>query len=443
MKKLLAVGVCATCAMMQFASADPLTIERVNVNPDTSAQADGSSDSPSLSADGGVVAFVSSSTTLADPSYGLTANSPPQIYAFDRNKKSLELISVTADGTEASDGPCSLPQVSADGLFVAFLCSASNLPKSGTNASNNTIYIHDRSGGTTFMPMNDWLPAQPPLTGASNPGFLHRYMSGDAARITFEYTGGVTLPSVNYLDQSAGTSSLNDACSPAVCLGPQISTGGSHIALVSSAAISIDDTNGFADVYLYDVDAKAFTLVSVNGDKSQGNGDVSGADVAVSGDGAFVAFSSFQADNLGDPKTANLLLVRDVNAGTLAVASVNDGSATALPVLSPRPALSDEGIVLAFTSDNAALAPHPNKPPADALVRHMKAELLRSVCRSRSGTYGNNTCLGATVSADGNWAAFTAAADNLVPDDTNSQPDIFVVSLDVLFDDIFADGHES
>jgi hypothetical protein len=204
----------------------------------------------------------------------------------------------------------------------------------------------------------------------------------------------------------------------------------------------VDDVNGFADVYLYDVDAKAFTLISVNGDKSQGDGDVSSSDTAVSGDGAFVAFSSGQADNLGDPQTANLLLVRDVNAGTLTVASANDGDPTALPVLSPRPALSDEGIVLAFTSNNPALAPHPNKPPADALVRYMKADLVRSICRSRSGTYGNNTCFSATVSADGNWAAFTAAADNLVPDDTNNQQDIFVVSLDVLYDDVFADGFE-
>jgi hypothetical protein len=34
------------------------------------------------------------------------------------------------------------------------------------------------------------------------------------------------------------------------------------------------------------------------------------------------------------------------------------------------------------------------------------------------------------------------SADNLVPDDTNNEQDIFVVSLDVLFDDIFADGFE-
>ena len=32
--------------------------------------------------------------------------------------------------------------------------------------------------------------------------------------------------------------------------------------------------------------------------------------------------------------------------------------------------------------------------------------------------------------------------DNLVTGDTNSQQDVFVVSLDVLFDDLFADGSE-
>lgn len=441
MKKLLAVGICATCAIMQLASADPLTIERVNVNPDTSAQADGSSDSPSLSADGGVVAFVSSSTTLADPSFGLTANSPPQIYAFDRNKKSIELISVSADGTEAADGPCSLPQVSADGLFVAFLCSASNLPKSGTNASSNTIYIHDRAGGTTFIPMNDWSSAPSAFTGAANPAYLRRYMSGDVGRISFEYSG-LLFADLIYLDQSAGSSTLQAVCQPLFCFGPQISADGNHIAFTTASPLDAGDVNGFADVYVYDVKGDAYTLASVNSDKSQGNGDVANGEAALSADGTFVAFSSGAADNFGGANLQNVLVVRDVNAGTLTVASVNDGGGAAQAVSSPRPALNDEGTLLAFTSDNTALAPHPNKPPADALVRNMKAELLRSMCRSRSGTYGNNTCFSATVSADGLWGAFTATADNLVPDDTNNQQDIFVVSLDVLFDDVFSDGFE-
>ena len=433
---------CLALAAEQAALADPLTIERVNVNPDTATQADGASSSPSLSADGAVVAFVSQSSTLAEPSFGLTVNSPAQIYAFDRNKQSLELISVSVDAVPAaSDGPCRSPQVSADGLFVAFVCSAANLPKSGTGASGNTIYIRDRAGGTTFVPMYDWPTLAQAFSGAANPDYLRRYMSGDTARISFESSGAL-FATLIYLDKSSGSSTVTTVCQPLACVGPQISTDGNRIAFTTGVAIDGDDANAHADVYLYDVKADTYSLVSVNDDKSQGNDDVANGDVALSGDGALIAFSSGLADNFAASGTTNALVVRDINAGTLTAVSVNDGGGAALPVLAPRPVLSDEGTILAFTSNNTALAPHPNKPPADALVRNMKADLLRSMCRARSGTYGNNTCFDATVSADGLWGAFTAAADNLVAADTNNQQDIFVVSLDVLFDDIFADGME-
>jgi Tol biopolymer transport system component len=231
-------------------------------------------------------------------------------------------------------------------------------------------------------------------------------------------------------------------CGPSACTGSQISTDGNRIAFATGVAFDGGDANAHADVYVYDVDLDTYTLVSLNDDKSQGNGDVSNGDVALSGDGGLIAFSSGLADNFAGSGTANALVLRDINAGTLTAVSVNDGGGAVLPVMAPRPAISDEGTIVAFTSDNTALAPHPNKPPADALVRNMKADLLRSMCRSRSGNYGNNTCFGATVSADGLWGAFTTAADNLVAVDTNNQQDIFVVSLDVLFDDIFADGME-
>jgi len=433
---------CLAAAATEAALADPLTIERVNVNPDTSAQADGTSDSPSLSADGGVVAFVSKSGTLADPSFNLTANSPAQIYVFDRNKKALELISLSSDGTEASDGDCSSPQVSGDGLFVAFVCSASNLPKSGTGAASNTIYIHDRAGGSTFIPMYDWPTIAQAFSGAANPDYLRRYMSGDVSRITFE-SAGALFPSLVYLNQSSGSSAVTNMCQPFACNGSQISSDSNRIAFTTASDTFDDgDVNSHADIYVYDVGADTYSLVSLNDDKSQGNGDVSSGDTALSGNGALIAFSSGLADNFAGSNTTNALVLRDIDAGTLAAVSVNDGGGAVLPVGSPRPALNDEGTIIAFTSDNTTLAPHPNKPPADALVRSMKADLLRSMCRSHSGSYSNNTCFDATISADGLWGAFTATADNLVADDTNTQQDIFVVSLDVLFDDIFADGME-
>jgi Tol biopolymer transport system component len=289
--------------------------------------------------------------------------------------------------------------------------------------------------------MYDWPTVAQAFSGAANPDYLRRYMSGDIGRISFE-SAGALFPSLVYLNKSNNASAVTIMCGPSACTGSQISTDGNRIAFATGVAFDGGDANAHADVYVYDVDLDTYTLVSLNDDKSQGNGDVASGDVALSGDGALIAFSSGLADNFAGSGTANALVLRNIDAGTLTAVSVNDGGGAVLPVLTPRPALSDEGTILAFTSNNTALAPHPNKPPADALVRNMKADLLRSMCRSRSGNYGNNTCFDATVSADGLWGAFTATADNLVADDTNNQQDVFVVSLDVLFDDIFADGME-
>ncbi len=44
-------------------------------------------------------------------------------------------------------------------------------------------------------------------------------------------------------------------------------------------------------------------------------------------------------------------------------------------------------------------------------------------------TQGNGTSAGPVISADGHWAAFTSAATNLVPDDTNGSLDVFLRNL--------------
>ncbi|HEV7491348.1 MAG TPA: hypothetical protein VGO25_11110, partial [Rhodanobacteraceae bacterium] len=129
-------------------AADPLITERVNVNPVTGMQADGASYSPVLSADGCVVAFVSQSSTLAPASYGLTVSSPAQVYAVDRcvTPHTLELVSVTSDGTAAADAACLAPNISADGRYVAFVSSATNLPVpgSGQAGSPQLVFVRDR-----------------------------------------------------------------------------------------------------------------------------------------------------------------------------------------------------------------------------------------------------------------------------------------------------------
>src|SRR5262245_55819692 len=83
----------------------------------------------------------------------------------------------------------------------------------------------------------------------------------------------------------------------------------------------------------------------------------------------------------------------------------------------------------------------------------MKLVLLASVCLcvaagpaagqivrvsvSTAGDEGNSSCGPPSISADGRYVAFESLATNLVPGDTNGQPDIFVRDRDTDGDGIF------
>jgi Tol biopolymer transport system component len=99
--------------------------ERVSLG-DTGHEADGSSDSPSISADGRFIAFRSSAKNLVN---GDTAG-VDDVFVRDRLLSRTLRVSAALDGTEA-DGPSGAPALSADGHFVAFESQATNLAGAG------------------------------------------------------------------------------------------------------------------------------------------------------------------------------------------------------------------------------------------------------------------------------------------------------------------------
>ncbi len=124
------------------------TTEVVSVN-NNGIQGDQDSKYPSISADGNFVAFASSATNL------LAAGSPPpsgawQIYVRGRNAQSprTELVSVNSSG-KPGNGDSIHPSINADGRYVAFESSAKDLaPKDTNNAAD--IFIRDRNPGASI-----------------------------------------------------------------------------------------------------------------------------------------------------------------------------------------------------------------------------------------------------------------------------------------------------
>jgi len=173
-----------------------------------------------------------------------------------------------------------------------------------------------------------------------------------------------------------------------------------------------------------------------------GSGDSWGS--ILSPDGRYVLFAS-TANNLVANSSSNHLplpnlqklnvFLRDRTNGTTTLASVNvqgtgGGDDDSLPT-----ALTDDGRYVLFESaaDNLA-AGATNVLPGifvwtEIFVHDLVNNTTELVSISTNGGVANGVCRGSTMTPDGRCVAFTSAANNLVPNDTNGIADVFVRDL--------------
>jgi len=103
-------------------------------------QGNGNSFNPSLSADGTKIAFSSLASNLVA---GDTNGSTSDVFVKDLVTGMITLASTGSNGQ--GNGGSSSPSLSADGTKVAFLSSASNLVADDTNGSTSDVFVKDLS----------------------------------------------------------------------------------------------------------------------------------------------------------------------------------------------------------------------------------------------------------------------------------------------------------
>jgi Tol biopolymer transport system component len=118
------------------------TTERASVDAG-GAQGNFSSWGTSISADGRFVAFASGASNLVAGD----TNAAWDIFVRDRRSGAIERVNVSTEGAEGNAN-CLGPSISADGRFVAFWGDASNLVAGDTNITDD-VFEHDRLSGTT------------------------------------------------------------------------------------------------------------------------------------------------------------------------------------------------------------------------------------------------------------------------------------------------------
>jgi Tol biopolymer transport system component len=123
---------------------DRLTGQTTRVSVATGGgQANDNSDSPSLSADGRYVAFVSHADNLV----GGDTNHRRDIFVHDCATGQTTRVSVSSRGAQGNNDSWG-PSISADGRYVTFTSYADNLVPGDTNGQSD-VFVHDRLTGTT------------------------------------------------------------------------------------------------------------------------------------------------------------------------------------------------------------------------------------------------------------------------------------------------------
>jgi Tol biopolymer transport system component len=395
-------------------------ISRVSVSTD-GAEANWGSNNPSISADGRYVAFDSEASTLVDDD----TNGDFDVFVRDTVEGTTERVSLNSDGDEAESASVG-PSISADGRYVAFTSYASNLSEGDEN-NNYDVFVRDLATGVTTQ-----VSVDSNENGGNDPSGGPS-ISADGRYVAFgSYASNLVAGTNPGSDIFVRDTVLGMTTLVSVPVGgtqpnnsehPSISADGQRIAFDSEATnLVAGDTNNSSDIFVRNVATAVTSRVSVSSAGSQAVGWSHSP--SISANGRFVTFAS-SAPTLvaGDTNVEGDVFVRDTVAGTTERANVDSAGGQVSDGSSST--ISADGHFVAFASAATNLVADDTNALPDVFVRDRVAGQTKRISVN-GNVQGNFFSSGATISSDGRFVAFVSQASNLVPGDTNSQWDIFV-----------------
>jgi Tol biopolymer transport system component len=353
---------------------------------------------PSVSGDGRYVAFRSLGNYQAFASIG---GAPPMnpslcIYRYDRATKTFErafkVIGAFDPPPPARDqGP---PSISADGRYIAFASTATNLSVDGTNSANpggtNQVYVYDMD--------SDSLTLVSHATGSTAPCNASCAMDFDT--------------------MTAGMVPQN----------PQISADGRYVVFTSTAT-DLDPAGSGSNekVFLGRADGGNAEVVSVTSSEVPANGDCYFP--SVSGDGRYVAFST-NAHNLTDGNSTPYVVRRDRTLGVTETVTDKPAYPHTSPAMPDPPTfpvyISGDGRFVGFLSDYDSLYDGRRLYVRQVFVKDMVGGTIQMASRHLDGRPSDKACERILLSGDGSWVVWQTQGSTLVDGDTNGVTDIYM-----------------
>lgn len=227
-------------------------ISRVSLSVSGAQLAAGNSNLPSISADGNVIAFASTSPLDADSGAGARTVTPRQIFVRDLAAQTTVRVSRTPRGAPPN-GDSSIPSISGDGRYVVYGSEADNIGTHDTNRDSD-VFLFDRQTERTTQ------VSRAAGGGAPNGTSANAVISPDGRFVAFQSDAGNLVCAVR--------------CAPAA-----------------------EDLNLLWDVFIWDRTTER--TIRASEDELGGWMDWS-AGPAIDGTGRVIAFSSRHPINEGD-----------------------------------------------------------------------------------------------------------------------------------------------
>jgi hypothetical protein len=223
---------------------------------------------------------------------------------------------------------------------------------------------------------------------------------------------------------------------------PSVSGDGRMVVFASDATNLVDGStlNGFKQIYLYDRDVSnsgvfdvagntSTTLISVDADGAEGNGDSDYPEVDGTGGVYYVVYHSAASNLDGNADTNGVYDVfrYDVANKTTTCMSLSSSGVRGNGD-SVYPSLTADGMYVTYQSEANSLVAGDNNSRDDIFLRNVAAGTTTIVTRNDSGELSNAASVNPAIGTDGNniYISFTSDATNLIDEDTNGVSDIFV-----------------
>jgi len=431
------------------ANCSPQTLKLTQATNATDAN--GSSSQPTIDSTGAHVAYTSTATNLV--SYVPVSGNGRQIYwqttcasgtsntGCSGSSALPALVSVSVDGQSPGNGDSYDPVISLDGQYVAFVSLATNL------VSNVLV-----DGITPQIYVSNTCNLVPPATGSC-------------------------VPTTYLVSTSDGTTPANAPSSR-----PAIANTGLFVAFVSKATnlgATASNPTGASEVFVRSTCVTTIGTVgntcvpaTTLGSTPDGTTPADGTSIepAISGDGRFIAFASTATNLLAGVGPTQQVYVRDTCTGTTTtvassctpstqLVSTPDGT-TPANGLSESPSINTScstsstipcatGQFIAFASVATNLGANVQNGIENIFTRNTcngvstVVSTVETLCApytflsSQPGgtnpSPANGSSVAPALSGDGLSVSFISSADNLVANDTNGLPDVFLAGTNQVF----------